>query len=155
MEKTALPKGLSDDPKSEEEFLAVAHKLGLTQAQVKDIHQWYQNSRVKAFQEAAQAVQASTDECVATLRKEYGEKTQEELAHANRAFTRYEDKKGVVRGLFNQSNLGNHPEILKMFARIAKEISEAGAPKAETQTAAVGGRGREAELAELLYKKGA
>jgi hypothetical protein len=157
LETPKLPEGF--DYKSEDDFKAFAQKLNLTQAQAKDMHQWHLASMVKALVTNLKAVKVSIDDCKATLRTEFGEKSTEEIGHAIRGLDRFADKGGVCKKLLAQSGLGNHPEIIKMFARINHQIGEGAGPAGNGQpvvNTGIPGKRTDAQLAEMLYgKKGA
>lgn len=105
-------------------FSEVAKELDLSQAAADKVLNKVapvltQRSLEKIQQERQQWVESSTND------KEFGgDKLEENLAVANKAI----DALGTpeLRTLLNESGLGNHPELIRVFYRAGKAISEDG-----------------------------
>jgi len=143
-----LPEGVTLDAKLLEAFTPVAKELGLTQ-------------------EAAQKLvdlQAGTIQAEATARQEAFEATLNEWRTANKADpefggAKWEQTKEAagklihrlgtpeLKTLLNETGLGDHPEMIRIFHRVAQAISE------DTAVNADAAGGEELTPAQRIYGK--
>ena len=109
-----------------EEIKAEAKELGLTNSEAQEYLE-SQHRAVSTYHEtlfrdyetekSRWAKQSESD-------KEFGgDGFKQNVELANRALKRY-DKSGVFSEMLNKSGFGNHPEVLRIFVRIGKDMSE-------------------------------
>ena len=121
-----LPENVTWDPAMAESFKPLAHGLRLTQDQVTGLVQW-QAQQAVAQHQAQEAARATWQ---AELTKEWGPNYQTNKAMAIRGLTEYggrvlgeADAKGLL-DLLDQSGLGDHPALVKIFAAIGADHNE-------------------------------
>lgn len=147
-EKFTVPEGMEFNQDLNDRFTPIAKELSLNQEQAQKLVDMY-----SAWQKTQADAQA--DDSVA-LHKEWGERLaadaeiggadlDKNLGYAGRVL----DKFGTdeVRAVFNESGLGNHPGLVKMFVKIGKSLSEDTLDSGESQVLAKSKRSH----AETLY----
>jgi hypothetical protein len=125
-----LPKPAEDSPAQlpegmDQKFAEKAHELGLTNKQARDLFGWY-------IQDVAEAEVASRGEkfeqerkqAETTLRQEFGNAFDDRLQDANRALNEYGDQNGELRQLFDNTGLGNDPNVIRFLAKIGEGLRE-------------------------------
>lgn len=116
------PEGIEFDPEVIAPYTEVAKELGLTQEAAQTILE-KMAPVMQSRQEAVLAATAETWKDLTTNDKEFGgEKLAENLAVAKRALDTFGTPE--LSKLLAQSRLGNHPEVIRMFYRAGKTISE-------------------------------
>ena len=125
----AAPEGFPDD--AMEAFRETAHKLGLPQAQAAGVLEFYQQQQ----QQARTQMQTQSAEA---LKREWGAAYDDRMAAAKRAVR--EVGGDAVLGVLEQSGLGNHPDVIRMFAQIGMDRAEPGALKGGSGGVGMGGR---------------
>ncbi len=152
LEKVELPKGLKADEAMEQEFLKVAHAKGLNNDAVNALHGWYMTEMGKQVVAAQRVVKTTQAEADTAMREELGAGHAAAQAYMERGFQQFATPE--LSNLFRTSGMGNHPDVIKMFVKIGKLISEHpfvdGSRGGQAETAAVGNRTEE-QIAELLY----
>lgn len=117
------PEGVALDPVAVEAFAPVAKDLGLTQAQAQRVVDLY--AGLQQSQAEAQAEQVKAWAKAVTTDKEIGGAKWAEnravIARARDAFATPE-----LVSLMEQTGLGSHPEVIKLFVRVGKAISDDG-----------------------------
>lgn len=103
------------------DFLAVAHKAGMTQAHVQAAISFYGQWEAQKLAEAQRQAQAT----MATLRQEMGPNYDANLGRANRAVQQFGGQELI--DYLAQSGLGRHPAMVKTFVNIANAMVESGA----------------------------
>lgn len=118
-----LPEGMVADEELLGEFQAVAKDLKLPQ---KDAQRFADIGAriVTKQQEAAAKMQAQWIEASKTDKEFGGEALSENLGVAKRALEAFASPE--LRTMLNTSGLGNHPEVIRLFNRVGKAISEDG-----------------------------
>lgn len=118
-EEAKLPEGVTYDTNLEGKFKSVAHMAGLNgkqAAMMRDMFVAYQSETIGAAQtEYKQSREAATAE----LQKELGSAYEPYVNAAKTALKEYADEKFV--GFLEESGLGNHPEMVRIFGKIGKE----------------------------------
>lgn len=117
-----MPQGLVYDEKFEHAMLPVAHRLGLTPVQVNELVKAVSAHRLGEFQASAHASNAGRAEAEQALRSEFGAGYDAKISIAARAVQHFGGA-GLVDHL-NASGLGNHPAMIKAFAKIGSMMSE-------------------------------
>lgn len=113
------PDGQTVDQTQLQGFLGAAHKAGLTPKQAQAVLDFYKES----FGNAAAAITAKRGETMKLLEAEWGGAADVNIARAQRALRAY-DPKGEVLAVFDATGLGNHPAVLKLFAKMGADMSE-------------------------------
>jgi hypothetical protein len=117
------PEGITLDPAAVEAFSPVAKDLGLTQTQAQRVVDLY--AGLQAQQAEAHAAQVQEWVKAVKTDKEIGgakwPETQALIAQARDQFA----SDDLVQ-LMQQTGLGNHPEVIKLFVAIGKQIADDG-----------------------------
>ena len=112
--------GVPWDAAQAEQFKGVAHKLGLTQAQVEGLAA-YDVQRASAG--AVDATQAYHT-CMETLNKEWGPASNQMLGLSRRTAATYFDPETMAK--LDASGVSNNPNFVKALAKIGKSLMEEG-----------------------------
>ncbi len=113
------------------DFTALAKEANLTQEQAQkfiDFQNKIETARAEALTQEVTAwtKQAETD-------KEYGGAAfQENVASANIALAKYGSPELI--GLLKDSGFSNHPEVIRCFVKIGKELKEGGSKRTTSQS---------------------
>lgn len=119
------PEGVTFDGELVGEFEGIAKELGLSQANAQKVTDIGAKMAQKFQSKQAEAMQQLSTEWVdaATTDKEFGgDKLTENLAVAQKALTAFGTPE--LRGLLEQSGLGNNPEVIRFMYRAGMAISE-------------------------------
>lgn len=107
----AVPEALADGLRS------TAHELGLSKTQAAKLAGWYAEQRAGEMKQLA-------EQAVTTLRGEWGKAFDDQLHAAKKALR--EVGGDDVMKVLDETGLGNHPAIIRMFAKLGGERGEAG-----------------------------
>jgi len=107
-----------------DDFKNVAHNLGLSQKQAENILDMYSQANYDQNQEAESRHEEMQANGVHALQQEWGKSYNENVELARRAFTNFASKEAL--DIMEDSGLGNHPEIVKMFSKIGNLLKEDG-----------------------------
>ncbi len=150
--KVELPEGLAADEAMEQDFLKLAHAKGLNDDTVNAIRSWYMAEMGKQIVDAQKIVKISKADSDTAMRERYGSGFESAQAYMERGFQQFATP--ALSNLFRSSGMGNHEDVIGMFVKIGKLISEHpfvdGGKGEHIETAAVGNRTDE-EIANLLY----
>jgi hypothetical protein len=117
-----FPEGVEADSETLTEFKAIAKELDLTQEQAQKLVD-LQVKMVQADAKAqVEALEALGNEWAEQTKKELGKNLNTELAFVAKARNQFASKELIQ--LLDETKLGNHPEMVKLFAAIGKAISE-------------------------------
>ena len=122
-----LPEGFAWDDGQMKSFFETAHKAGLTPSQAQSLVDWYaadQRGVLKAGDEALK-------EAEGVLKAEWKAAYPKNLGLAKAAAFQIGGKELV--GLLDQTGLGNHPVILKAFAKLGRSMAEDGVISGEVE----------------------
>ncbi len=112
-----------DDPDNDIEFYRNAtHQLGLTQQQAQnmlDLYASVQEDQEKAQQQASADFQVNSE---IELKREWQGSYDAKIDQAQRAFAQFSTPE--FNALMDETGLGNHPEVIKAFAKIGSMIGE-------------------------------
>lgn len=138
------PEGQSFDDAVIAQFSEVAKELDLPQDAAQKILDKVGPTILARQTEAIEAAKTQWADTTKADKEIGGEKLDENLAAAKKAL----DKFGTpeLRALLNQSGLGNHPELIRVFVRAGKAISED-----RFVSASVGGPAANRSHAAALY----
>jgi len=116
------------------EFKSVAHNIGLNQEQVNALIEYQSGAIQGELQNEPEQLAAQKIETEDALKQEWGAEYSRNLHAAQRALQVYGDDEIVE---LMQTSAGNHPAVVKMFARLGKEITEDMAKNTQTSNLAV------------------
>lgn len=122
LKKPTYPDGIPYDEAGEKWFREAAHGLGLNGKQAQALFDKY-HERVLGDLQAIETKRAEAKKTAeATLRGEWGDKYDENIALVGRALKKFGNDEFVQ--FVDQSGLGNNPMMLKVFHNIAAAMSE-------------------------------
>ena len=124
LEKVELPEGLTVQEEMQKQYLQIAHGIGLNDGQVNAIHKWYMKTIGEQIVDAQRVVKTTAADAQEGLRKELGADYGAAWTYMERAFAQFGSP--PVRALFDKTGISNYPEVIKMFMKIGKAMSEHG-----------------------------
>jgi hypothetical protein len=122
LNRPELPQGITYDEAFEKAALPVAHKLGLTPAQVQGLLEFYAGHQSHSLQSTMRGRMEDETQSVGLLQQEWGPTYDAKVAQAARA-ARYFGGEPLIEFL-NQSGIGNNPELVRTFAKIGSMMTE-------------------------------
>lgn len=142
-----MPENVTVDQKSLEDFMPVAKELGLSQTSAQKIIDTYATKILPGLAaQHAEAIAAQDKSWVDTIKADKeigGEKFAENMEFVKTTLNRFATP-GLVKYL-NDTRLGNHPELVRVFYKIGKSMTED-----SVAGAGAGGAG-EKDAASVLY----
>ena len=120
----ATPEGMQFDDAVVGAFSEAAKDLNLSQEAAQKILDKVGPVMAAQQNEALQAASTEWAEASKTDKEFGGDKLNENLAVAKKAMDQFASPE--LRALLNESALGNNPEVIRMFYRVGKAISEDG-----------------------------
>ena len=147
-EKFKVPEGMTFNEDLNNAFTPIAKDLGLNQEQAQklvDMYSTWQKTQADAQTNDSVALHKEWGERLAADTEVGGPDLDKNLGFAGRVL----DKFGTdeVRAVFNESGIGNHPAMVKMFIQIGKSLSEDTLDSGESQVLAKSQKSH----AETLY----
>lgn len=121
-EQPQLVDGMEYDSGMEDAMKQVMHQAGLTQTQANALYKGYMEYVNNQGQGLAEGREAVRNEWHAELRRDFGRAFNESVDLAQRAAREYGGDEFL--GWLDQSGMGDHPMMVKMFAKIGKQMSE-------------------------------
>ena len=115
------------------QFKNVAHQMGLNQQQVEGLVNYQMESIKNQGDMYASQVDVQRQESEAMLKKEWGYDYDAQVRNAKRAIEVYGDNE--IKELMN-TEAGNHPAVVRLFARLGKDITEDMAQNTQNNTLA-------------------
>ena len=109
-------------PESTEDFRQLAHQIGLNNDQANVLFDAYVNAIAQQQEQEQSAFEQFEVENTQALQKEWGGSFDKNVELARRAFMNFATPEAVE--IMEQTGLGNHPEILKVFSRIGELLQE-------------------------------
>lgn len=109
-------------PESTEDFRQLAHQIGLNNDQANVLFDAYVNAMAGQQEQEQSAFEQFEVENTQALQKEWGGAFDKNVELARRAFMNFATPEAVE--IMEQTGLGNHPEILKVFSRIGELLQE-------------------------------
>jgi len=114
--------GDADDSEDLSDFKGYAHELGLTQRQAEALLDKIAEGNQMAQQQGQENIEKAEADAQASLTREWGQQYNQNLDYARRAFGRFASPEAL--SVMEETGLGNHPEILKLFAKVGEQLSE-------------------------------
>ena len=115
-----------------EQFKQKAHETGMSQEGVRKMAEWDKEVEVKQHEAINKARAIQDDQHIMTLKTELGANFDAEVKNARKALDAYTDK--AFKQYMDESGLGNHPALVKAFAKIGRELSEDRLVQSDTAT---------------------
>lgn len=115
-----------------EQFKQKAHEAGMTPDGVKKMAQWYKELEIQQQEAIVKSRREQDERHLLELKRDFGVKFDEEVQNARKALDAYTDK--AFRQYMDNTGLGNHPALVKAFAKIGRELSEDKLVQSETAT---------------------
>ncbi len=115
-----------------EQFKQKAHETGMSQEGVRKMAEWYKEVEIKQHEAINKARAIQDDQHIMTLKTELGANFDAEVKNARKALDAYTDK--AFKQYMDESGLGNHPALVKAFAKIGRELSEDRLVQSDTAT---------------------
>lgn len=116
------------------QFKNVAHNIGLNNEQVNALIEYQKNTIDHEMNNQPAKIDASRKESEKTLKDEWGYDYDKNVAKAKRALQVYGDEE--ILQLMN-TEAGNHPAVIKMFARLGEDVTEDMAQNTQNNSLAV------------------
>lgn len=116
------PEGKEYDPQVLESFSTAAKDANLTQEAAQKLIDSMAPALAQRQQEQVETVQKGWLEASKTDKEFGGDKLAENLAFAKKSFDQFSTPE--LRDLMEKSHLGDHPEVIRMFIKVGKAISE-------------------------------
>lgn len=113
-----------------DQFKKKAHEVGMSNEATKKVAEWYKNVETAQKEAIEKSKNMQADAWMLELKRDFGNKFDVEVKNANKALAAYTDK--AFAEYMNQSGLGNHPALVKAFAKIGRELSEDKLVQSET-----------------------
>lgn len=115
-----LPQDLSYDEDMEKEFREWAHKNGLNKRQAKNFYDGFVKRQVERHAAWSNDQKQSRAKIESDMRREYGQQYDGAVGNAKSAVQKYADPD--FRAWLDETGLGNDPRLIRVFARIGKEM---------------------------------
>ena len=129
------------------EFRNVAHQIGLNNEQVQALMDFQVKEINHEMQGTDSRVAAERDEVEQSLKQEWGFEYDKNIRAAHRALDVYGDSE--ILELMN-TEVGNNPALIKMFARLGAEVTEDMAQNTQNNTLAVSALDAKQEIANIM-----
>jgi len=153
--EVSLPEGITVDEAMQKDFLKIVHTAGLNDAQASGIYQWYMKTYGEQIVAAQKIVKTTQAEAETAMRQKLGADYDAGQTYMERAFEKYGSP--PVAALFKRTGIGNSPEIIEMFSKIGKDISEHGfvdGSRGEHLESGTVGNRTDEQIAASIYPEG-
>lgn len=141
-----LPEGFEWQEDIQRGFLDAVHKAGLNNHQTKEIVGWYENWQRDIGMESDRVL----GEAETTLRNEWGPNYDGNISLASRAVAKVGGE--PLQKLLDETGMGNHPDMIRAFVRVGRNLAEDNIITAEVGGAATSTQAK-AKIAEILNDK--
>lgn len=118
------------DPALLADFKKQAFENGMSNEGVRKMTEWYKNVEMAKAEALNKARAQHSDMQILQLKQEFGTRFDQEVGNARKALDAYTDKD--FRKYMDETGLGNHPALVKAFAKIGRELSEDRLVQSET-----------------------
>jgi len=115
-----LPEGMEYDKGLEEKFKGVFHAAGLNAKQAQILRDAFVANQGEGFSAAQLAYKQSRDDASAQLQTELGGEYAPTINASKAGLKHFADEQFVT--WLNENGLGNHPEMVRTFGKIGKEL---------------------------------
>lgn len=132
------------------QFRAMAHNIGLNNDQVKALIDYQVGAINSDIERGQYNISRSRDETEESLRKEWGFDYDKQIKAAHRALDVYGDDE--LRGLMD-TEAGNHPAVIRLFARLGEDVTEDMAKNTQNNTLATSVLDAKDEISKVFADK--
>jgi hypothetical protein len=115
-----LPSDLPYDEEMEKEFREWAHINGLSKRQAQSFYEGYVKRQIARHTDWSNQAKETRQQAEAALRREYGRNYDQAIQQAKAAMMTYADPD--FHRYLDESGAGNDPRMIRIFARIGKEL---------------------------------
>ena len=122
--KFDLPQDKQVDEASLKEFSTQAHKLGLLPGQAQGMVKFYNEMTAKSLQDADGKALAAREASEKTLKQEFGQAYDQKVTQAATLAKSVGATDILNRNLEDGTKLGDHPDMIKVFAQLASKMGE-------------------------------
>ena len=122
--KFDLPQDKKVDEVSLKEFSTQAHKLGLLPGQAQGMVKFYNEMTAKSLQDADGKALAAREASEKTLKQEFGQAYDQKVTQAATLAKSVGATDILNRNLEDGTKLGDHPDMIKVFAQLASKMGE-------------------------------
>lgn len=120
--KMEVPAGVELDPAMEQHFRGKLHGLNLTQSQYEGVYKEFIGYLGTQAEAETQARDKFFAEATESLKKEWGDKYDGNVAMAQKAYDTLGGQE--VKALFDKHNLSNNPQVIKFMANLGAKMGE-------------------------------
>lgn len=117
-----MPENVSLDEAQAKLFMAEAHAMGLTKQQAAQIIRFDASRHATALTQLDETQTKARAEAEQTLKKDFGDAYDQNIALAKRAISEL-GSESLAKAL-TESGFGDHPDMVKMMAKVGKFIAE-------------------------------
>ena len=122
--KFDLPQDKKVDEVSLKEFSTQAHKLGLLPGQAQGMVKFYNEMTAKSLQDADGKALAAREASEKALKQEFGQAYDQKVTQAATLAKSVGATDILNRNLEDGTKLGDHPDMIKVFAQLASKMGE-------------------------------
>ena len=122
--KFDLPQDKKVDEASLKEFSTQAHKLGLLPGQAQGMVKFYNEMTAKSLQDADSKALAAREASEKALKQEFGQAYDQKVTQAATLAKSVGATDILNRNLEDGTKLGDHPDMIKVFAQLASKMGE-------------------------------
>lgn len=131
------------------EYADIAHKLRLTPEQAQGVLEYYRSAVSNDMEAAGVKNQQSIEAATNQLRQEWGEAFDTRIEAAQRVVDQFEAGNIMELKLQDGSSLGNHPDVIRAFSKIAEFRQSATSEDTITDSASALGMSPQQAQAEI------
>lgn len=117
-----MPENMQLDEAQTKAFMSEAHKMGLTKQQAAHLIRYDATRHATALAQLVETQSTARTEGEATLKKDFGNAYDQNIALAKRAISEL-GSESLAKAL-TESGFGDHPEMIKMMAKVGQFIAE-------------------------------
>jgi len=120
-----LPEGVQADENFMKGFKELAHKSGILPRQAQPLVEWFTQEASRVMAAEAQAKAAQAKQGIEGLKTEWGAAYDTKIKQANAALSEtLGDLAPDFKKFLNESGLGDHPTLIKAFAKMGENLKE-------------------------------
>lgn len=120
-ERPAMPDGMPYDEDAEKALRQWAHANGLNKRQTRNLYDNYAKLQIERHGAWHLHQTQAKSETLAKLQREHGPQFDRAMADARTVMQQYGDPE--FRSYLDESGLGNDPRLIRIFAKIGKDVS--------------------------------
>ena len=121
LSSVVMPEGFTRDADADKAFKELAHKLKLTKAQAKELHEYASKTGAGAVISARQSIAKKREEAESKLRGEWGADFDGNLRGAQEVIRKFGDDATVQ---YMNEGPGNEPRMLRFLLKIKKAMAD-------------------------------